>query len=115
MKFAYNYARYDKFGIKKILYKIIDINPFPIRKTKYLSYYFDLDNNDYYLNLKHNKWKNNDEISNKSFLDLYEDVTSNASHIINELYDYIFENKKVDIKNLVKNIDYGTGLEISPD
>ncbi len=111
MKFAYNHCRYDKYGIKRMLYQIIDFNPFDIQRTKYLSYHFDLKDNDYYLNLNHKEWKNNDEISTKSFLDLYDDVLNNASIIINELYEYIFENKKVDTKKLVKNLDYGTGKE----
>lgn len=115
MKFAYNYCRYDKYGIKKILYKIIDLNPFDIQRTKYLSYHFDLNNDDYYLNLSHREWLNNGKKTTKSFLDLYEETINNASIIINELYEYIFEEKKVDVKKLVKNLDYGNGLEIRPD
>ena len=115
MKFAWNYARYDKYGIKKAIYKIIDLNPFNIIRTKYLSYHFDLDNNNYYLNLDHKEWLNNNVLTNKSFLDLYNDVLENASYIINELYEYIFNDKNVDTKKLVKNIDYGNGLEIRPN
>lgn len=114
MAFTYKYIRYDKYGIKKFLYQIIDLNPFNLPRTKYLSYHFDLDNNDYYLNLNHNEWTNRfdtTKVSTKSFLDLYEDVTNKSSVIINDLYDYIFENKKVDTKRLIKNIDYGNGLE----
>lgn len=115
MKFVYDYIRYDKYGIKKKLYQIIDLNPFNIVRTKYLSYHFDLDNDEYYLNLNHEKWMNNDIESTKSFLDLYEDVLINSSDIINELYEYIFNNKDVNVKKLVKNRHYGTGLEISPN
>ena len=115
MKFAYNYARYDKYGIKKFFYQIIDLNPFNITRTKYLSYHFDLDNNSYYLNLDHKEWLNNGIKTNKSFLDLYQEVIDNASYIINELYEYIFEDKDVNTKKLVKNLDYGTGLEIRPN
>ena len=117
MKFTYNYIRYDKYGIKKMLYRMIDLNPFNLPRTKYLSYFFDLDNNEYYLNLNHRKWTNeyDNSTSTKSFLDLYEDVTNNSSMIINELYDYIFENKKIDTKKLIKNIDYGSGLPICPN
>ncbi len=115
MKFTYNFARYDKYGIKKKMYQIIDLNPFDIIRTKYLSYHFNLDNNDYYLNLNHSEWMNNNELSTKSFIDLYNDVINNASFIINELYEHIFEDKNVDTKKLIKNKDYGTGLEISPD
>lgn len=115
MKFVYNYFRYDKYGIKRLLYKIIDLNPFNILRSAYLSYHFDVNNNDYYLNLDHKPWNNNGKECTKSFLDLYEDVLNSSSEIINELYEYIFEDKKVNTKQLVKNIDYGNGLEISPN
>lgn len=113
MKFAYNYARYDKYGIKKQIYKTIDLNPFNIKRTRYLSYHFDLDNDEYYLNLNHKEWLNNNIKSTKSFLDLVNEVIDNSSTIINELYEYIFENKDVKLKKLIKNIDYGTGQDIS--
>jgi hypothetical protein len=112
MKFAWNYCRYDKYGIKRILYKILDFHPFDIQRTEYLSYHFDLKNNDYYLNLNHKEWENNGEKCTKSLLDLYDEVLVNSSYIINELYKYIFEEKEMDTKKLVKNLDYGTGLEI---
>ena len=119
MKFTYNYIRHDKYGIKKLIYQIIDLNPIKsIRKTKYLSYHFKLDNDEYYLNLNHEKWyniDNNNLTSTKSFLDLYENVTSEASYIINELYKYIYDNKNTDLKRLIKNISYANGLPISPD
>ncbi len=114
MKFAYNYARYDKYGIKRILYKLIDLNPFNIPRTEYLSYHFDLDNDEYYLNLNHDTWNNPHDktiSSNKSFLDLYQDVLENASYIINEVYKYIYDEENIDTKKLIKDINYGTGLE----
>ena len=118
MKFTYNYVRFDKHGVKKLVYRTIDLNPFNIPRTKYLSYHFDLDNNEYYFNLAHEKWVNPDDnkiTSTKSFFDLYEDVINNASDIINKLYEYIYEDKEVDTKKLIKNLDYGTGLSIRPN
>ena len=117
MRFTYNYVRYDKYGVKKLIYRTIDLNPFNLPRTKYLSYHFDLDNNEYYFNLNHDKWINreNKEISTKSFFDLYDDVTNNSSDIINKLYDYIYEEKDVNVKKLIKNLDYGTGLPIRPN
>ena len=118
MKFVFNYIRYDPFGIKKILYQIIDLNPFKkIPRVRYLSYNFDLDNDKYYLNLNHQEWFNIDKkdlVSNKSFLDLYQDVLKEASYIINELYEYIFNEKETDLKKLIKNNSYANGLPISP-
>ena len=85
------------------------------KTLKYLSYHFDLDKIDEYLNIDHNEWSKNGIVSNKSFFDLYEEAINNSSYIINELYQYIFENKEIDTKKLVKNKDYSTGLEISPN
>ena len=115
MKFVYQYIRYDKYGLKKFLYQIIDLNPLPIRRVKYLSYHFPLNQDKEILNLEHKLWfnENNPKItSNKSYLDLYEDVIEKASFIINLLYQYIFENKEVDIKELIGNNSYSTGLPI---
>ena len=118
MKFVFNYIRYDKYGIKKTLYKIIDLNPFrSIPRVRYLSYNFDLDKDDEYLNTNHNKWYNPDKkelASNKSFFDLYDDVIDKASFTINELYEYIFNNKKVDLDKIIGNLSYANGLPLSP-
>lgn len=118
MAFVFKHIRYDKYGIKKHLYQFIDILPLNIRKTKYLSYHFNLDNDNYYLNLKHNTWfnyKNKKLTSNKSFLELYNDVTIESAYIINKLYEYIFENKQVNLRKLIGNNSYSSGLPISPE
>ena len=115
MAFVFRYIRYDKYAIKKHIYEFIDLLPVHHRKTKYLSYHFNLDNDAYFLNLNHDKWynlKDTNISSHKSFLDLYDDVINNSSHIINELYEYIFNNKSVDLENLIGNYSYSTGLLI---
>ena len=118
MKFVFKYLRHDNYKIKKNLYKIIDLNPFNIRRCKYLSYNFNLDNDEYYLNLNHTKWfnyKKTDNISNKSFLDLMDDVTDKSSLIINKLYEYIYQNKKINLKELIGNNSYSSGLPIEEE
>lgn len=119
MHFFFKYIRYDKFGIKRKLYKIIDLNPIKkIPRLEYLSYYFDARNDDHYLNTRHKKWYNLDNkkiSSNKSFLELYSLVITDASNIINKLYEYIFENKDINIDELIKNNSYSTGLPFSPN
>ena len=115
MHFVYKHIRYDRLGIKKILYQTLDFNPFNVRRVKYLSYHFNLNNDDYYLNNQHNNWHNSYDkkiVSNKSLLELYDDVINNASNIINQLYQYIFEDKDVDIKSLIGNYSYSTGLSL---
>ena len=119
MRFVFNHVRYDKYGIKKNIYKIIDLNPFKsIPRVRYLSYYFDLDHNDEYLNTNHNTWynpSNKELVSTKSFHDLYQDVLDKASTTINELYEYIYNNKKIDIDKLIGNLSYANGLPLSPN
>lgn len=119
MKFVFNYIRYDRFGIKKNIYKIIDLNPFKkLPRVRYLSYHFDLDDKEYFLNNEHNLWHNPSKkelVSTKSFNDLYDDVINSSCAIINELYEYIFNNKKVMLKKLIGNLSYATGLPLSPN
>ena len=113
MKFVYRFIRLDRFGLKKGIYKMIDYNPFHIRRVKYLSYHFNLNNDNYYLNLDNSKWFNYDDksiVSCKSFLELYDEVIEKASYIINELYKYIFENKDIDLYKLIGNNSYANGL-----
>lgn len=115
MHFVFKYIRNDKTGIKKGIYNLIDYNPFKVRRTKYLSYHFDLNNDNYYLNLEKRQWynlKDRSIKSNKSFLELYDDVIDEASKIINELYLYIFEDKNVDLYQLIGNNSYSNGLPI---
>ena len=116
MRFVFNYFRYDKHGIKMFLYKLLDLNPIKsIQRVKYLSYHFDLEKEDYYLNTNHNEWFNiKDESikSNKSFFDLYEDVTNEASNIINNIYEYVFNNKDIDLENVIGNNSYAHGLPL---
>ena len=116
MIFVNKHIRYDKYGLKRKIYQLIDINPFPIRRVKYLSYHFNLNDDNYYLNLNHQKWFNYADksiTSSKSFLDLYDEVVIKASNIINQLYLYSFENKEIDLKKLIGNNSYSNGLEIA--
>ena len=118
MHFVFKYIRYDKTGLKRKLYQLIDCNPLKVRRTKYLSYHFDLTNDNYYLNLEKREWyniKKKSLKSNKSFLELYEDVTNEASKIINELYLYVFEDKRIDLYQLIGNNSYSTGLDLDKD
>ena len=115
MKRVFKYIRLDRFKIKKQLLKLIDLNKFHVRRTRYLSYNFPLDNNDYILNLSHREWHNNRDASlksSKSFDDLWEDVVNSSYPIINELYKYVFEDKKVDLRKLIGNVSLSSGLPL---
>lgn len=115
MRFIFKYVRYDKTSFKRKIYQIIDKNKFKIRRTTYLSYHFPLDKVERFLNIDNKEWyytKNPDIKSNKSFNQLYEIVIKNASNIINQLYDYIYLNKDVDLDLLLGNKSYSNGLPL---
>lgn len=115
MQLAYKYFRYDPHRIKWHFYSFLDLNTLPIRRCKYLSYNFPLDNNEYYLNTNHNEWfypQKRELKYTSSFLELYTKVTDEASYIINELYEYIFNNKDIDLFKLIGNLSYSNGLPL---
>lgn len=115
MRRVFKYIRLDRLKIKKQLLKLIDINHFHVRRTRYLSYNFPLDKNDEILNLSHKEWHNNRDSSiksNKSFDELWEDVVNKSAPIINEVYKYIFEDKKVDLYKLIGNVSLSSGLPL---
>ena len=118
MKFLYYLIRYDPYKIKRFFYCIIYfILPFLRRDIRYFSYNFKLDefNDDLFLNLNNNKWYNirkKELISNKSFLDLYEESVNKSVYMINKLYKYIYENEYLELDKFFGNISYANGLKI---
>jgi len=115
MKHVFRFLRLDRYKIKKQLYKLIDLNPFPLRRTRYLSYNFPLDNNDYILNNNHEEWYypgDHSIKSNNSFDELWAKVIKESIPIINEVYKYIFEDKDVDLYKLIGNYSLSNGLPL---
>lgn len=115
MKFVFKHLRYDKYGIKRRIYKLIDKNKLKVRRTTYLSYNFELNNEEFYLNTNNKQWyylKDTSIKSNQSFDNLYEVVIDKASKIINHLYDYIFLKKEIDLDLLLENRSYSNGLPL---
>ena len=101
MKNYYKYFRYDRFGIKKVFYR-----------NKNISYHTK--NNSSYLNLEHNKWYNPTSkkiSSNLSFIELYMKALYDTSNMINEINQYIYYDKKVNLKKLFGDNSYITGVE----
>lgn len=118
----FNYiANYDPYGIKLILYKIIDkITPPKIIKLKELSFKNKYPNIDNYLNLNHYTWNypyDKNKISTKSFQDLYKQAKKAAittiKEITNLLEDKVLNTKK--IKEIFTNLSYSTGLPCQED
>ncbi len=115
MKRVFKYIRLDRFKIKKQIYKLIDLNHFKCRRTRYLSYNFPLDRDEFMINSSHQEWYNIKDTSiksTKSFDDLWIDVVKESTSIINELYKYIFEDKELDLYKLIGNNSLSNGLPL---
>lgn len=116
MKLFFKYLRYDHKKCKNYFYNFANIFAKRIfRDVRYLSYNFDLDNDNFYLNLNHDIWHNveNPNLkSNLSFLELYREVVLQTKLTIEKLYEYVYENKRVDLEKLFGNKSYSTGLII---
>lgn len=117
MKKFYYVFNYDKYGVKKIVYSIMDmVCGNKCVKKKELSFYIKPDSKSYYLNNEKNIWNhpcNINEKYNYSFMELYDIATNRAVNIINNV-DEMLRNKNIDnkkIKLLFKNQDYGTGKD----
>jgi len=117
MKKFYYIFNYDRFGIKKGVYSIMDFicgNKFI--KKKVLSFFVNPNSKNYYLNLDNVTWNHPCDINEKyslSFYDLYMIAINKAIHIIDEV-DKMLKNKCIDEKYLRKlfgNLHYGTGKD----
>lgn len=117
MKKFYHIFNYDRFGLKKQVYRVMDFlcRDKLVRKEE-LSFHVNPNSKLYYLNLEKEEWNHpcdKDEIYNYSFEELYEIAIKKAVFIIEEV-DKMLENKVVDKKKifeLFKNADYGTGKD----
>lgn len=115
-KFYYVF-NYDRFGLKKIIYSIMDkVCGNKVIKKKELSFHIDLNSNLSYLNLNNEKWNHpciKDETYNYSFLELYDIAMDKAVNIINNV-DEMLKAKKIDnekINLLFGNLDYASGKD----
>ena len=100
MKRFYHVFNYDRFGIKKIIYSIMDlICGDKVVKKKELSFHVSPDSHLEYLNLDNNTWRHpctGDEFS-YSFFDLYDMALVKAVNIINTV-DKMLNSKSMTIK-----------------
>lgn len=117
MKKFYFVFNYDRYGIKKFIYKIMDFfcKNKMVRKEE-LSFFVNPGSKLYYLNKDRNTWNhpcNKEEKYNFSFEDLYDISISKAISLI-ETIDKMLEKKIIDnkkLKLLIGNLDYGTGKD----
>ena len=116
MEGIFKHFRYDKYGIKKVGYKFLDIFlPKKQLKKEMLSYHVHQKQKIHYLNLERNEWNhpcNQNEIYNYSFIELYRIALDKATYIIENVNDYLYKNKGVSkLEELFPNISYETGKD----
>ena len=116
MKHEYALLRYDPHKIKMKMYRIVDkILPKTTRKMYPISYAYNLDKNEYYLNLNHKTWNHprvKEETYTYSFLDLYDNAINEGLKIISEVNKTLYENKPIkELDKVFLNISYSSGKE----
>ena len=118
MKFLFHLLRYDPYKIKRYIYNFLYLFAFYIKRDfRFLSYNFNLteDLNKLYLNIDHKEWFNLRDrtiSSNKSFIELYDEAVDKSVDKITKLYEYIFNDKKLDLETFYGNLSYINGLPI---
>lgn len=117
MKKFYYIFNYDRFGIKKFVYSIMDlVCGNKCVKKKELSFFVVPNSKIYYLNNDKNTWNhpcNINEQYNLSFTELYNKAIKKATSIIQDV-DKMLNNKSIDnerLKKLFGNLHYGTGKD----
>ena len=121
MKRFYFIFNYDRWGIKKSVYKIMDfICRDRFIKKESLSFHIDIKDTIKYLNHEKKEWNHPCDINEKynySFEELYDIAIDKAVNIINSVYNML-EKGKIDerkINNLFNNLDYSTGKDCNGD
>lgn len=63
------------------------------------------------LNLKHSPWEHpcDNTVSTKSFVDLYDEAILVGQAVLYRLNDIVYENKKVNLDNILNDLGYDTG------
>lgn len=117
-KFVMKHGMCSRFGIKKIIFKFIDLLKID-KYGKLANYSYHIKKLDYkVLNLEHNKWYYpvDKKISyHYSFYDLYDVAIEKARKIINDL-DSVIDKDDKSIKKVLReigNLSYKTGKNIN--
>lgn len=114
MKTALCLFRRDPYGIKKIIYKMVDsITPRSVFRFEAISYHYPLEDRHNYLNRNHSLWRNPttyNMTSNESFIDLYLKALKQAKVLICACFDYL-DGKEIDLEQVIPNLSYVTGLD----
>lgn len=115
MKFFYRVFRYDPTGIKKIFYRFVDlVSPRSCLRKVPLSYHINRKKMRKYLNLEHQKWYNPTDKRNKSYesyLELYTKALYKTTRMIQEINQFFYYDKKINLKKVIGNLSYETGKD----
>lgn len=114
MKNALLLFRRDPYGIKKIIYKLVDtFTSKKFYRFEAISYHYPLEDRHNFLNSNNSLWRNPttyDMESNESFLDLYLKALKEAERIICASFDYL-KGENIDLNSVFLNLSYITGLD----
>ncbi len=119
MHFALKYFRYDKIGVKRIVYTTCEaITSKSFFPFSVISYHISTDDKKNYLNLDKQEWCHpclKREKHTDSFDELYDKSLQEALDIIKKVNAYIKDTKKVDLTKVFKNLSYKTGKDCAKD
>jgi len=116
MRFLYHLMRYDPSGVKKIIYNISNLLILnPLVRKKSISYNINPMKKIDYLNLDKKTWNNpvdKNDISNDSFLELYDKALNETINIINEVDKVLYDNTSIeDLDRVFLNLSYSNGMD----
>lgn len=106
MRFSYTHLRYDPYGHKRNFYQVLTNLPFVSPRINTYSYANNLRDKIWYINYEHEKWThpcNKNEVSTKSFFDLYNEAIDIAVEMITKTHEVL--SHELDLKELDSVID----------
>lgn len=119
MKFFYRVFRYDPTGIKRVFYSMVDgVCPKSFLRKVPLSYHMKMRKWKPFLNLEHEKWYHPTDKrtkSNESFLELYTKALAKSTKMIQEINQYLYYDKKINLKKVIGNLSYETGKDCNKE
>ncbi|MDD6223963.1 MAG: zinc dependent phospholipase C family protein [bacterium] len=115
MKLFFRIFRYDPWGLKKMGYCVIDfLCPLSLLRKISLSYHIKMRGKLEYLNLDHKIWYNPTDKrirSRASLLDLYTKSLYKTVKMIQEINQFFYYDKKINLKKVIANLNYVTGRD----
>jgi len=117
MKYFFKYFNYDHYGIKKVIYTLVDIiTPKAFIRKKKFSFYLTHNSKKHYLNLQKNEWNHPIDLYETydySFIELYRIALEKTCNLINDI-DKILNSNRINSKQidkLINNLSYATGKD----